>query len=37
MKKKYQEYQQNEAKKILSEGKDDKTYDDVIDNLNNQG
>ena len=35
-KKKYQEYQQNEAKKILSEGKDDKTYDDVIDNLNNQ-
>ena len=35
-KKKYQEYQQNEAKKILSEGKDDKTYDDVVDNFNNQ-
>ena len=35
-KKKYQEYQQNEAKKILSEGKDDKTYDDVINNFNNQ-
>lgn len=35
-KKKYQEYHRDQANKILSEGKDDKTYDDVIDNLNNQ-
>ena len=35
-KKKYQDYHRDQANKILSEGKDDKTYDDVIDNLNNQ-
>lgn len=35
-KKKYQEYRQDQAINFLGEGKDGKTYDDIVDNLNNQ-
>lgn len=36
VKKKYKDYQQDQATKILSEGQDGTTYDDVVDNFNNQ-